>query len=415
MKKLTIQAMASLARARGGRCVSSLYERSGTPLLWECAAGHQWSAAPASIRKGSWCPACAGVRRLTLREMRELAESRGGQCRSETYSNNRTKLKWLCSEGHQWKATPLQVRKGHWCPYCARVARLTLQELQEWAIRRGGRCLSAEYKNASHPLRWRCAAGHEWPARASSIRAGNWCPSCAHNQRLKLDEMRTIARERGGNCLSARYKNGRTPLLWVCKYGHHWKAAPAKVKSGTRRKGTWCGECYNWRRRFHARRTIEAMRELAGARGGACLSAAYCGSKARLIWRCASGHRWQAQPSSIVQGTWCPTCARNRRLSLQTFREFAAGKGGACLSQVYANERTALWWRCAEGHEWKAAPSKVKRGSWCAICAHLRRRSRWIPRGEKKLAGPIPPATRRRPSPRRIGRRRLRARVKLAK
>jgi hypothetical protein len=186
------------------------------------------------------------------------------------------------------------------------------------------------------------------------------------------------------------------------------------LKSGGRRKGTWCGECYNWRRRFRAKHTIEAMRELAAARGGVCLSAAYCGSKAKLIWQCASGHRWQAQPASIVQGTWCSTCARNRRLSLQLFRDLAAGRGGACLSQVYVNERTTLWWRCADEHEWQAAASKVKRGSWCPICAHLRRRSRWIYRGQKRVVVPTMLERRLRPRGGRVRHRRLPEQVRLA-
>ena len=74
MKKLTIQAMACLAIERGGRCISRVYINSTMPLLWECATGHRWSAVPGSIRKGSWCPECAGVRRGTLEEMQRLAE-----------------------------------------------------------------------------------------------------------------------------------------------------------------------------------------------------------------------------------------------------------------------------------------------------------------------------------------------------
>jgi hypothetical protein len=189
--------------------------------------------------------------------------------------------------------------------------------------------------------------------------------------------MQRIAKERGGACLSTSYKNGRTPLLWVCKHGHHWKASPGKVKSGTRRKGTWCRECYNWRRRFHAKHSIEAMRELAKARGGACLSTEYVSSKAKLIWQCAALHRWQARPGSLIQGTWCSACARNQRLELSQLQDIAVSRGGACLSQAYLGKRTDLWWRCANRHEWKATAGNVRRGSWCRMCANIRRRSKW--------------------------------------
>jgi hypothetical protein len=377
MLKLGIATMMALARKRGGRCISTLYANSTAPLVWECASGHQWSAVPASIRKGTWCPDCAGVRRLTLEQMKAMAKFRGGKCLSNSYRNSGTKLTWRCSLGHEWSATPLQVKKGHWCPYCARVAPLTLPLLQRIAARKGGCCLSLAYMNSSHRIRWKCAVGHEWLARAHSIRAGNWCPVCAHNQRLRIEEMRQIARERGGRCLSTSYKNASTPLLWTCRHGHHWKACAGNVKGGSRRKGRWCRECYNGRRRFHERLSITVMRNLAIARGGTCLSTKYLGSKFKLTWKCKFGHCWQAAPSYIVQGTWCPRCARNQRLSLSLFQELAANRGGMCLSEAYVNERTALLWRCADGHEWKAVPAKIKAGAWCPRCAILRRRSEW--------------------------------------
>jgi len=278
--------MTCLAEERGGRCLSLFYVNSAVPLLWECAAGHQWSAAPESIRKGSWCPECAGVRRLTLEEMQHLAESRSGKCLSRHMLNGGSKLIWRCSLGHEWSATPYQIRKGHWCPFCARVAPLTLCELQQIAGGKGGRCLSLEYASSSKPLRWRCVVGHEWQAPASSIRAGTWCPSCAHNQRLKLEEMQEIAQERGGRCLSASYENGCTSLMWECKLGHRWNAPPSRVKNGSRRKGSWCLECYNLRRTFHAKHSIEGMRKLAHTRGGKCLSIEYVDAKSKLLWQC---------------------------------------------------------------------------------------------------------------------------------
>jgi hypothetical protein len=385
MKKLTLQAMASLARERGGRCVSPVYINSAVPLLWECAAGHQWSAAPESVRKGSWCPECAGVRRLTLEEIQRLAEYRGGKCLSNRYVNGASKLIWRCSAGHEWNATPSQIRKGHWCPFCARIVRLTLYQLQRIAAGKGGQCLSLDCANSAKPLQWRCAAGHEWRARASSMRAGTWCPLCVQNQKLKLEEMQDIARERGGRCLSANYKNGAIPLLWECKLGHRWKAPPARVKGGSRRKGSWCPECYNLRRKFHARYSIEEMGELARARGGECVSIEYNGSKSKLLWECAIRHRWEATPASVVEGTWCPACARNQKLALSQFQDLAASKGGVCLSDTYLNERTPLRWCCAEGHQWNATPCKLKRGSWCPTCANMRRRNRWVRRAVVKL------------------------------
>lgn len=313
------------------------------------------------------------MRKLKIEEMYEIAQSRGGRCLSPRYECYPAKLKWQCARRHVWFANALQVKKGHWCPFCVGVARVTLTDCQQMAARRGGQCLSEQCVNSRELVRWQCAYRHIWSARVSSIRAGLWCPSCAKNRPLSIEKMRSIARARGGSCLSSRYVNGKTPLLWSCKYGHIWKAWPANVKDGSRRKGSWCPECYNWRRKFQRTSNIESMRILAIARGGRCISIEYAGSRFKLAWQCKRGHSWHALPSAVIQGTWCPVCGRNQRLKLSQLQDLAASRGGVCLSRAYVNHRTALWWQCSEGHEWKAASGKVRRGSWCPKCVRRRR------------------------------------------
>lgn len=79
MKALTIKEMSTLAKGKGGRCVSLFYGGTHTPLEWECANGHRWSALPSSVKQGHWCKRCA-VERKTLRldDLTALARERGG-------------------------------------------------------------------------------------------------------------------------------------------------------------------------------------------------------------------------------------------------------------------------------------------------------------------------------------------------
>jgi hypothetical protein len=379
--------MRRLAHRRKGECLSQRYINSKASLRWKCERGHQWNAIPTNVSKGSWCPTCAHRKRLTLREMRALAERRGGECLSDKYVNSEAKLHWRCAAGHEWEAAPGLVRRGTWCPHCAHVARLSSNAMASIAASRGGLCLSTEYVNVATHLSWQCAAGHEWTATPASIRAGKWCPRCVRNQRLELEEMQRLALKRGGKCLSTTYINNRQPLLWECKRRHRWKAAPVNVKGGKRKRGTWCLECYNLRRKFGTRDSIETMEKLAQWRGGRCLSSEYINSKTKLLWRCEKGHSWSAVPVSIKRGSWCPVCARTQRLTLEEFRLLAAHRGGRCLSDCYINKATPLRWQCARGHSWYAEPGKVKRGTWCAKCANLRKQSPWKPIGGGRKVG----------------------------
>ena len=52
------------------------------------------------------------MRKLTIEQMQALAKKRGGECLSTTYVNKRTKLLWRCLEGHEWEATQRLLRQG---------------------------------------------------------------------------------------------------------------------------------------------------------------------------------------------------------------------------------------------------------------------------------------------------------------
>lgn len=338
-KKLTIEEMQELATERGGICLSATYINSTSKLRWQCAERHQWEATPHHIKQGEWCPTCASHHRvdhvrLGIDAMQRLASDRGGRCLSTTYTNSQAVLIWECAEGHQWRASPDALQQGGWCPFCANIHRrealsLTLDEMHHIAEDRGGQCLSDRYINNSTPLLWKCAEGHQWEARPSSIKQGSWCPVCAIEQppaRIpgRLEDMQRIAADRGGKCLSILYVNNKTKLRWECREGHQWDATPNTIKS----KGSWCPVCGGT-----AKSTLADMHRIAAERGGTCVSTEYRHDKWKLVWECAGGHRWPATPNQIKQGRWCPTCAnitRAERLkgSLEEMRAIADGHGG---------------------------------------------------------------------------------------
>jgi hypothetical protein len=53
-----------------------------------------------------------------LADCRAVAEAMGGACLSTEYINAKTKMRWRCENGHEWEATPHNVRHATWCPHC---------------------------------------------------------------------------------------------------------------------------------------------------------------------------------------------------------------------------------------------------------------------------------------------------------
>ena len=102
--------MQSLAKSKGGRCISEKYTNAHTELLWECEEGHRWPAKPNKIQQGTWCKICgvkkvANSNRGNIQDAKKLAESKGGLCLSEIYENAREPLIWQCENGHEWPAS----------------------------------------------------------------------------------------------------------------------------------------------------------------------------------------------------------------------------------------------------------------------------------------------------------------------
>ncbi|CAG8748310.1 23344_t:CDS:1 [Gigaspora margarita] len=155
--------------------------------------------------------------------------------------------------------------------------------------------------------------------------------------KLSLQIAKEIANNKGGECLSEKYINGKSPMLWKCAIGHKWSTTLDCVKY----KKTWCPWCAIENRR---NRTIEDMRKFAQKKGGICLAIKYINRHDSLEWQCIKGHKWKASAKDIIKGTWCQQC---RLLNIDIAKNIAQERCGECLSTEYVNINTPMLWRCS--------------------------------------------------------------------
>jgi len=428
------------ALLHGGICLSAAFTDTKTKLRWRCAKGHEWEALPWNVLKGHWCLICGNERQgrakaHSILEAQKLATDRGGFCLSSDYLNNNTKLRWQCAKGHEWEAVPTSISRGSWCPICAGKLPPTqaLAELRQAALQKGGALLSDRYAGAKGKLRWKCADGHEWEATSTGIKQGSWCPVCGGSQPLTLADCQAAAKTLGGECLSAKYINSHTPLLWRCADGHEWEASPTHV-----RDGHWCPNCsvgisericralfeyttgvlFPKRRPTWLKNESGNWMELDGYAESLGLAFEYHGQQhyeqSTFFHRDEAAFRQRIRDDTMKR-TLCkengvtlievpytikhhdlqsfllkelralPNSAiirttkdvnlgdlgvRNFR-RLDEVRAIAASRGGLCLSDFYLNSTHKLRWSCSRGHEWDAVPGSVKSGSWCSICGDV--------------------------------------------
>lgn len=387
----TLARVQAIALRRRGRCLSTEYAEGQTKLRWRCAKGHEWEATPSAIVQGRWCPRCAvrGPRPPTIRDLRALARERGGECISRSYRSSTEPLLWRCAAGHEWSALPKAVRRGTWCWRCDPGLRRTLAEVQAMAAAHGGVCLSQKFFGVLKFHRFRCRLGHEFSLRPADLQQDTWCSRCRKTPPLDTERLRLAAARHGGELLKVANRGPRVERVHLaCRAGHRWWTSPQHLLAGC-----WCGECYNAARseKNRARLSILDMQEIAAARGGECLSEFYVNNATRLRWRCNAGHEWDALPSAVRQRSWCPICSKARPGSIDGMRVIAAEHGGQCLSREYLGHQDRLEFLCARGHLFATSGTAVKTGVWCPTCdpkfaraAHTAHPPRELPRRRRR-------------------------------
>ncbi len=421
----------SIAAKRGGVCLSNKYVNNKTKLRWKCAKGHEWEAHLNSIKNGHWCPYCANRARLTIEEMQSIASKRGGKCLSSRYTNNKGKLRWRCAKGHEWHATPNEVKHGTWCKRCSGLAPLTIEEMRSIASERRGECLSDKYINVRTKLRWKCADGHEWETLPSNIRNGNWCPYCGMDnvtenicreifelifnvpfpkirpKWLKNDRGNRMELDGHNEKFSLAFEYHGEQHFIPTKFFQQGEKTLDRRKSDDELKRRLCrrmsiklieipfdvetNKLYAYilhkceelsinvpihenvdvqktKSNYHSAK-ISELALIAEKRGGELLSQTYLGKDKKLKWKCVKGHEWEAIPHHIRGGHWCKRCAGLAPLTIEEMWSIASKRGGKCLSDKYINTLTKLRWGCAYGHKWMARPNDIKNGHWCPECA----------------------------------------------
>ena len=232
----------NLAIEKGGLCLSKEFITLRNKLEWKCEDGHFFKLEPSKIiSRNYWCDECTGRRgKHTIESISNIAKKRGWLFLSENYTNGSEKYKFQCDKGHIIYAIAHNVIKGAGCRTCAGKQLLTIDIFKQIAINRGGECLSEQYNGQRNKLKFRCKEGHIFETLPGEIKnSGAWCKKCAGLELGTIEEMISLAKSNGGECLSKKYINSSTKLKWKCADNHIWEAPPRDVKHSK----SWCPYC----------------------------------------------------------------------------------------------------------------------------------------------------------------------------
>ena len=218
------------------------------------------------MRKWGISTTRGGFKHYTLEDMRKLAESYGGKCLSLKYEGVLNALRWQCEKGHQFEKTPRAVIDGYWCAVCKRInyIQAQIEDVKTAVAKHGGRIVGFAQIRRGIIIRLACSRGHEWTATLDRLVKGEWCPVCTglvkpsrsyarrhipvisidqitrafDNVPNNLKDLKAMAKERGGRCLSTEFQGIFKKHLWQCTNRHQFHATPYVVICGS-----WCPVC----------------------------------------------------------------------------------------------------------------------------------------------------------------------------
>ncbi len=313
MKILTINQMRSIAKIRGGKCLSKYYKNAKSNLTWECSNGHTWKATSSNIKQGTWCPYCGRSNHINEEKCRHVLEQLTGQsfARNYTILGNRQSLDGYCDslnlafefngiQHYEYVHFFHRTEKNFQDQQCRDSIKLLLCE------QLGIKLIVIPYNQTKQLLAFIKA---ELISLAINIKDLNSLSFVGlRKKNNKLVECKNFAHTKEWQCLSEVFLTVASSMTWKCNMGHVWEASWSNIKNGS-----GCPKCHTKKlRKLFAKYNIRDMHHIAQSRDGHCLSDEYINCKTHLLWKCSNGHTWPASPEKIISCQWCLKCYRLR-------------------------------------------------------------------------------------------------------
>ena len=235
-------AVCKVVEDRGGKCLSERFVGNNDKMQFECKNQHTFYMTPANVKKGRWCPTCYYDRNAEFEKIKNIIKEKGGTCLSNEYIYSQTPITFDCGKGHVATINAIAIRNGGWCVECNHENRkLGIDYMRELAAKNKGECLSEEYINENTRLQFKCQYGNifwKLPKDISSKDGWCGCRNCYPQAKLTIEDIKETAALFGGECLSEVYHNCDEKLTWKCQRGHIFEMTADAVRSGK-----WCKTC----------------------------------------------------------------------------------------------------------------------------------------------------------------------------
>jgi len=358
---------------------STISRRTGhVAWEWLCSCGNSHVASSSSVLEGS-CRSCGCLQRetthalLSIHTVREAAKNNGFEFVASEYRGCKENHSYRCKENHMFLATHNKITQGRGCPFCSKrrlwdlgktESEARIKAIKLFCLDKPFSLTSDTYVNNSGHLNFECSNGHSFSSSWMHIKRGQGCPDC--NWRTQEPRCRSFLQIYTGKTFKKTKSlpwlvNSRGRKMELDGYSaelrlafeyhgeQHYKFIPHFGKT---------------MERFQQRQQDDQIkRELCASHGITLIEVPY-------FARDIEGYlKEELERLGITSENELNFSVSTCSSQLQECKQWALGKSGECLSEIYNNKNETLLWRCAEGHEWRANWGNIKlKNCWCPYC-----------------------------------------------
>ena len=270
------------------------------------------------------CKKCSvDKKKLSLNEINGRYRSYGVRCIDNDYVNAHEKLKWVCSNNHQWEASvDMMQQRDDKCLYCAKKI-MTIETIQLVAKELGLELISKSYINNVSPLKWKCKNDHIFSRTFALIKDNSKCPTCySPSEAYRINQI----------------KKGKIPLT---------ESHPEIAKE------------------WHPTKNNQLLPD----------HFTY-GSLKEIWWLCEKGHEYKKNIyERTIRKSKCRICSMGDNKALKNypdvFKEWHPTKNTLDPNILTFGSRHKAWWICPNNHVYEArVDHRCRSGSACPLCTH---------------------------------------------
>lgn len=390
-----------------GLDVNTIQADSSETVGWKCSKGHRWETKVFSrVMRKSKCPYCYGhkaipgkndVATLYPKLSLQFHPTKNGTLKLNTLKESSgKKVWWICEKGHEWQSVVhTRTKRGYECPVCSNQKivsgindlKTLYPEIAKEISPTGNEGIDLDTLSCKNTkkIMWVCSKGHTYKASIGKrVARGDGCPFCSGKKPIpgKTDlgtvypEMKKYwDEEKNGSMENYTKASGRI-VSWKCENGHTWKKAIANQVN------------YNFCPYCAGRVLVVGVNDVATVypdlvsewdteANGKKAKEVKASTSLKAFWKCGKGHVWSSAIENRLKGKGCPYCAGKYPIKgendLTTLYPWLLDEWDYELNRkepegYLPKSNDKVWWKCKEGHSWKALISERTRGTGCPEC-----------------------------------------------